>query len=55
MLPMPQSATARKSVTLWLTVAVCIALLAAAGIAIYREYGVIANQAAQLAERCQGE
>ena len=51
MLPMPQSATARKSATLWLTVVVCIGLLAAAGIAIYREYGVIATQAAQLAER----
>ncbi len=50
---MPHSATARNSVTLWLTVAVCVALLAAAGIAIYREYGVIANQAAQLAEHAK--
>jgi chromosome segregation ATPase len=53
MLPMPRSAPTRKSITLWLTVLAYALLLAASGIAVYRQAGVISGQAAQLSRHAR--
>ncbi len=50
MLPMPPSVPARNNITLRLTVLAYVLLLAAAGIAIYRENRVISRQAVQLSQ-----